>query len=178
MSRGAYYKTAELYGTQSSIPPSSLLTDPPPLRKPLSVGPPVMEVKYEIKEFANSGDPEVWGPAFWFSMHNGAARYPVQATPLWRSRMKNFILGIPVMVPCEKCSDHATAYLEKHARRLDEVVGGREKLFDFFVEFHNFVNQRLDKASISLQEARKLYAGKTDVLHVTYGSPGHMKSEA
>ena len=170
MSRGTYYKTAELYRPQSSVPRSSLFADPPLVRPP-PTGPPIMEVQYEVKEFANSGNPEVWGPAFWLTIHNGAARYPQRATPLWRSRMKNFILGIPVMVPCEKCSDHATAYLEKHARRLDEVVEGRVKLFDFLVEFHNFVNKRLGKAQMSLAEAQKLYTGKTDVLHVTYGPP-------
>ena len=69
-------------------------------------------MKYKTDRYVNSANPEVWGPAFWFSLHNGALRYPIQASPTWKERMKHFILGIPVMVPCEKCADHATAHLE------------------------------------------------------------------
>ena len=96
----------------SPIPaPASILpTSPPPPPTPTATmeGKP-LKLNYVTLEYANSGNPEVWGPAFWFSLHNGALRYPVNAAPLWRQRMKHFILGIPVMVPCEKCSDHATA---------------------------------------------------------------------
>jgi len=122
---------------------------PPPPPQPTT---PTLHMDYVVVE-AGSGNPEVWGPAFWFSLHNGAHKYPIKATPMWKDRMKHFILGIPVMVPCEKCSIHATAYIEKNYDQLDTVVEGRMALFEFFHTFHNYVNKRLKKPEMSLQDA-------------------------
>ena len=137
----------------STIPgPASILPSPPSPPSPVTdiEGKP-LKLNYVTLEYANSGNPEVWGPAFWFSLHNGALRYPVNAAPLWRQRMKHFILGIPVMVPCEKCSDHATAYIEGNYNRIDTVVSGREELFKFFWEFPQLRQQKTRKTTNDTQ---------------------------
>ena len=131
---------------------------------------PVLKMKYETKKYTNSVNPSVWGPAFWFSLHNGALRYPIQAAPLWKERMKHFILGIPVMVPCEKCSEHATAYLESNFYKIDEIVTSRLKLFDFFWEFHNYVNRSLNKPEMSLEDAYKMYSGEVELTRLVYNN--------
>ena len=131
---------------------------------------PVLKMKYETKKYTNSANPSVWGPAFWFSLHNGALRYPIQAAPLWKERMKHFILGIPVMVPCEKCSDHATAYLESNFYKIDEIVTSRSKLFEFFWEFHNYVNRSLNKPEMSLEDAYKMYSGEVELTRLVYNN--------
>jgi hypothetical protein len=152
----------------STIPgPASMLPTPPPSPVAGMEGKP-LKLNYVTLEYANSGNPEVWGPAFWFSLHNGALRYPVNAAPLWRQRMKHFILGIPVMVPCEKCSDHATAYIEGNYNRIDTVVSGREELFKFFWEFHNYVNKRLGKPRMTLRAAYTMYSATTNVTSLQY----------
>lgn len=127
-----------------------------------------LKMKYKTDRYVNSANPEVWGPAFWFSLHNGALRYPIQASPTWKERMKHFILGIPVMVPCEKCSDHATAHLEANYYRMDEIVSSRSKLFEFFWEFHNFVNERLNKPKMTLDDAYKMYSGEVLLTKLEY----------
>lgn len=127
-----------------------------------------LEMKYKTDRYVNSANPEVWGPAFWFSLHNGALRYPIQASPTWKERMKHFILGIPVMVPCEKCADHATAHLEANYYRMDEIVSSRSNLFEFFWEFHNFVNERLNKPKMSLDNAYKMYSGEVLLTKLEY----------
>lgn len=127
-----------------------------------------LQMKYKTDRYVNSANPEVWGPAFWFSLHNGALRYPIQASPTWKERMKHFILGIPVMVPCEKCSDHATAHLEANYYRMDEIVSSRSKLFEFFWEFHNFVNERLNKPKMTLDDAYKMYSGEVLLTKLKY----------
>lgn len=172
-----YYKTGQLYPKEKVTPPPDTgksmngwaATAPLPMMrpKPKTVS---LKVRYKMLEHANPGAPEVWGPAFWFSLHNGAARYPINASPLWRQRMKSFIMGIPVMVPCEKCADHATAYIESRSD-LDQVVKNRDSLFSFFVDFHNFVNERLGKDKIPMEAALKMYKGTTNVLTVVYGPP-------
>jgi len=110
-----------------------------------------------IVEQMNTSDPKIWGPPFWFTLHNGAVKYPIKASPIFADRMKGFILGLPVMIPCDKCQDHATAHIEANWSRLDDVVSGRDKLFKFFVDFHNKVNKRYNKPEISYESAYKLY---------------------
>lgn len=127
-----------------------------------------LNLSYKTQQYSNTSDPEVWGPAFWFSLHNGAIKYPIDPSPLWKERMKHFILGIPVMVPCEKCSDHATAYLEQNYNQLDNIVSSRSNLFQFFWKFHNYVNERLNKPQISLEYAYKLYNGQVSVTKLEY----------
>jgi hypothetical protein len=184
------YKTSAILTEEAGLDelpptpsPSLLSNDPSPIPGPASIiqspsspsspstasieGKP-LKLNYVTLEYANSGNPEVWGPAFWFSLHNGALRYPVNAAPLWRQRMKHFILGIPVMVPCEKCSDHATAYIEGNYQRIDNVVSGREELFKFFWEFHNYVNKRLGKPIMTLRAAYTMYSAKTNVTSLQY----------
>jgi hypothetical protein len=82
--------------------------------------------------------------------------------------MKHFILGIPVMVPCEKCSEHATAYLEANYSKLDDIISSRTKLFTFFWEFHNFVNEKLGKPTITLEKAFKMYSGEIEITSLVY----------
>ena len=177
----SYYKTGQLYpaknkisspmidhNTHKSIPSSSIPKLPSIKPSPPSKSA-TMQVRYKILKHANPGNPAVWGPAFWFSLHNGATKYPIKPTPTWKYRMKSFIKGIPVMVPYEKCADHATAYIESQSNRLDDIVSTRNKLFVFFVEFHNFVNARLGKPNIPLEAANKLYKGTANVLTVEYG---------
>jgi len=127
-----------------------------------------LELQYKSEIYPSSGNPEVWGPAFWFTLHNGAAKYPLKASPIWADRMKGFILGMPVMIPCEKCSDHATSHIEANYERLDDIVSGRDKLFNFFVDFHNKVNRLYGKPQMSYEEAFKLYSGRAHVLRLEY----------
>lgn len=120
------------------------------------------------KSFVNTTDPKIWGPAFWFSLHNGAARYPKQASPYVAERMKGFILGIPFMLPCEKCKNHATNHIEKNKDTLDIICSGRKPLFEFFVDFHNYVNIRYDKPIFTNEQAWKLYTGRGSVTYINY----------
>ena len=129
---------------------------------------PEMNMRWTTLKYANSSDPNVWGPAFWFTLHNGAARYPIKASPICAERMKGFIMGIPVMIPCEKCQDHATAHIEQNYYRMNEIVSGREQLFIFFVSFHNYVNKRYGKPEMDYKKAYDLYTRPTNVTKLTY----------
>jgi hypothetical protein len=115
------------------------------------------DISWRAPKDLPQSDPAVWGPAFWFTLHNGAIKYPVSASPLCASRMKGFIMGIPVMIPCEKCADHATAYIESIWPTIDTVVNSRTNLFKFFFNFHNTVNKRLGKPEMSYDAAVKMY---------------------
>jgi len=124
-----------------------------------------LNIEWKTKKYTNTGVPAVWGPAFWFTVHNGASKYPKNASPIFIEKMKNFINGLPVMLPCEVCQMHATNHIEsvKNKGLLDEICSGKEKLFEFFVDFHNYVNKRHNKASMSYKDAWKLYSGGVNV---------------
>lgn len=109
------------------------------------------------EKYTKNTDPTVWGPHFWFILHNGALNYPSLANPLAIERMKNFILAIPIMIPCISCKDHATAYIEQQKDYLDYICNSRDTLFKFFVDFHNFVNKRHNKPEMSYDDAYRLY---------------------
>lgn len=128
----------------------------------------LVSLKWESSEFTNTSDPQVWGSAFWFTLHNGAIHYPLQASPVTKERMKGFILGMPVMIPCETCKEHATAHIEKNYDNLDDITSGRKNLFNFFVDFHNYVNKRYNKPIMSYEDAYKLYSGGARVSKLTY----------
>ena len=118
----------------------------------------IVEKKEEnqIKKIGTS-DPKIWGPQLWFILHNGASKYPIAATPIYIQKMKDFIIGLPVILPCEKCKIHAIDYIEEYKDKLDDICSGREKLFKFFVDFHNSVNKRYNKPEMVYESVLKLY---------------------
>lgn len=120
-------------------------------------------MKYENVLNSNTSDPQIWGPSFWFSLHNGSVRYPIKASNIVAERMKNFILGIPYILPCFECSEHARAHIMNNYANLDDITSGREKLFNFFVDFHNYVNKRYNKKIMSYEDAKKKYTGNAIV---------------
>ena len=82
--------------------------------------------------------------------------------------MKGVIIGIPTLLPCQNCSEHATAYIEKHYDQLDNICSSKENLFKFFVDFHNNVNERYNKPIMSYEDAYKLYTGSVKISTMTY----------
>lgn len=180
MARGKYYKTSKdfyysnypnVLNTTQQIYPYPYINDAPlEINQESCVEhpPSTINMKWTTLQKTNSGHPDVWGPAFWFTLHNGAAKYPIKATSICAERMKGFIIGIPIMIPCEKCQDHATAYIEKNYHLLDEIVSCRQNLFNFFVSFHNSVNKRYNKPEMGYEEAYALYTGGVNVTKLSY----------
>ena len=115
----------------------------------------------EKEERRSLGDPDVWGPAFWFSLHNGANQYPLEASPCVVDRTVGFIRGLPMMLPCIECKEHANRYIAEHDASLHTICKTRESLFKFYVDFHNSVNERKSKPRMSVEEAKQLYNGYT-----------------
>jgi hypothetical protein len=120
---------------------------------------PQLNIKYKEKDIYVITSPQVFGPPLWFSLHNGSAHYPTNPSPIARMQMKNIILGLPVLIPCKNCQNHATSYIEKNYDQLDDICSSRDKVFKFFVDFHNHVNERYNKPKMSYDDAYKLYMG-------------------
>jgi hypothetical protein len=117
---------------------------------------PKQELNYQ-EVSKNTNNPKVWGPQLWFSFHNGATKYSNNPSPIIKNNMKNFILGIPVIIPCEKCREHANQFIESNYNNLDNIVSSRENLFKFFFDFHNNANIKTNKPEMSYEQVKKLY---------------------
>ena len=138
-----------------------------PVQTPVINNDSELTMKYELVEGTGTS-PDVFGPPFWFTLHNGAAKYPVNPNKIVQKKMKDFIIAIPVMLPCLKCKDHAISYIESNLESLDDIVSSREKLFNFFVDFHNYVNKRYGKKIYSYDEAYNLYNGTVKLFRMSY----------
>lgn len=101
--------------------------------------------------------PSVFGPPAWFTYHNGSAHLPESLSKSEQIQMYNFVQGIPLMTPCGVCQPHASKYIRDHDAELREAIKTRDGMFEWFVDFHNFVNARNGKPQLSLTEARTLY---------------------
>lgn len=127
-----------------------------------------IEIRWEKINNVTTSNPIVWGPAFWFTLHNCASKYPIKATPLYVSKMKDFISSIPYILPCEICKVHANIHIDNNKNNLNDICSGREKLFNFFVEFHNIVNKRYGKKEMSNEDAYKIYNGTVNIVKMVY----------
>jgi len=127
-----------------------------------------MKIEINIENEQDLRHPNVFGPPTWFFLHNGSIHYPETPSNIYKHRMKGFIEGLPIMIPCIICKSHLIAYIEKNRYRLDDVVSTRYKLFDFFVELHNEVNERYNKPLIDIKDAYKIYKKKVKVTKITY----------
>jgi cytidine deaminase len=95
-----------------------------------------------------------WGPSFWYFFHTTAVSYVDNPTPEMRNVMRQFIVSIPIFLPCAACRQHAMIYLESRQNQFDWAVASRANLFEFFWAFHNHVNAITGKAQMSLIQAQ------------------------
>jgi hypothetical protein len=114
-----------------------------------------IEIKITAATHGSSYDPEVFGPAFWFTIHNATTTYPNNPTPYVQKGMKEIVSNIPLLIPCVACKEHFFTFLK--TSNLEDATSSKEKLFQFFIDAHNFVNRRFGKPEMSLMDAKKMY---------------------
>lgn len=102
-------------------------------------------------------DPTMWGPHLWYYLHNSTLSFPVNPSKEEMEGMREWLLNLPITIPCEKCRFHYKQYLDKHQNDLNEACTTRDKLFKFVVDIHNQVNKRNNKPIVSYEEAFKMY---------------------
>ena len=129
-----------------------------------------VEFKITTTTHGSSYDPDAFGPAFWFTIHNATTTYPNRPTIFVQEGMKKLIASMPLLIPCVVCKEHFFSFLE--TANLDNATASRENLFEFFVSAHNYVNRRLRKPEMSLSDAKKMYGfdkpGVGSMVRITY----------
>lgn len=88
---------------------------------------------------------ETLGPKLWREWHNRALTH-------LRTDDTAYVAHMARRLPCGECTQHFLAYLHEHP----PVFG--EGYFAWTVEFHNHVRTGQGKSTLSVAEARALYA--------------------
>lgn len=101
-----------------------------------------------------TSDPMVFGPPTWAYLHISTAHLPEIVSPMVIKHIKNSIIAVPLMVPCEKCTIHMGNYIESRMKDITKAKTGSE-LFKITIDMHNFVNKRLGRSQYSYEEAYK-----------------------
>jgi hypothetical protein len=95
-----------------------------------------------------------WGNAAWYLFHTLAAKLkPEHSTHAVELYSK--IYEICSNLPCPECSTHAVATLGKINPKN---IRTREDLIQLLWKFHNNVNTRIKKQSITMEECNQLYS--------------------
>jgi|UniRef100_A0A6C0DN64 hypothetical protein len=91
--------------------------------------------------------PEVWGPVLWTILHSIAYTQEKQKTLLLQDAHYQYVWMIEHLetcIPCEECRQHTIEYRKKHPYRGVSPIR-------WIWEFHNAVNERLGKESVSFE---------------------------
>jgi hypothetical protein len=129
---------------------------PPVQRRPLPV--PNRTINWDKME--PEREPRLFGPHYWYMLHNMSLNYPNNASDIAKKKMRAFVEALPFLLPCRDCSEHAKFFMAKAMRTnaVDHALESKKNLFTFLWRFHNSVNRRLNKPEVSFNDALSMYS--------------------
>jgi hypothetical protein len=114
---------------------------------------------------------QLWGNSTWYIFHTLAEKLKPDCDSEIQTILYHF-KQVSFNLPCMDCAKHATDMMQN--AKLDKVKT-RDDLKQFFLEFHNIVNKKLNKPIFSRDECDKLYA-KANTVNVVNHFIAVMKS--
>jgi hypothetical protein len=102
-------------------------------------------------------NPSVWGNHAWIFLHSITMAYPTCPTENDKYNMKNFFMAIMDVLPCPTCKDN----YKNHILELpltDKILGSKDLLVKWLIDFHNLVNKQNGKRQLSYDEVQDNYA--------------------
>jgi hypothetical protein len=82
---------------------------------------------------------EVWGPLVWHLLHASTLNYTVERKDIYKS----FYDITFKLLPCQECVRHSQEYMNNN--NFDNAFSSKDMLQQWFIQFHNAVNIRLNK---------------------------------
>lgn len=98
--------------------------------------------------------PQIWGSAFWYILHLTSFNFPEKPTPQDKQKMKNFIISVQRILPCNVCREN----FRKDLQNLDKSLESRDTLTKLFVDVHNEINVDRGKPKYTYEAAKLMYA--------------------
>jgi len=91
-------------------------------------------------------DPSTWGPSLWTRLHENSLNYDPTKNG---KNISSMFKTLPDSV-CDKCRPTVVNYLSKNS--YEDKLSTRYDVVKYIFDFHNFINQKLDKPIFSWEE--------------------------
>ena len=98
-----------------------------------------------------------WGAKKWYEIHTKAIDYPKNPNENEKEEMKKYILEIHKTITCGTCRKDTFNYILKFESQMNDICSSRDKVFNFFVDFHNVINEKLNKPKFNYYQAYNIY---------------------
>jgi hypothetical protein len=98
-----------------------------------------------------------WGTKKWYEIHTKTMDYPKKPNELEKEEMRKYIIELYKNVSCGYCKRETKEYITKYESQMNEICSSRDNVFKFFVDFHNHVNEKLNKPKVSYIQAHIFY---------------------
>lgn len=91
---------------------------------------------------------EQWGPLVWKYLHIAAEKIGYGSNPILDADSANsiqlIITGLPDILPCTDCQNHARSYIQEHKFITKDLNGTRLRTYvrEYLFTFHNTVRRR------------------------------------
>jgi hypothetical protein len=96
---------------------------------------------------------QYWGNRQWYWYHMVSYTSPEKITESGKKYYLQFIYLMTQLLPCMKCYNHFKLYLKNTPIDFND----RKSMIEWFVNAHNYVNKKLEKPLLSVEESNKLY---------------------
>jgi len=95
-------------------------------------------------------DPTIWGPHYWFFLHNVAFNYPNHPTTIQKKIHYRLIHNFYEFIPNKTIGSLFLKLIDKYP--VTPYLDSQKDLIKWMHFIHNKVNLRLDKPTITLSE--------------------------
>jgi hypothetical protein len=99
---------------------------------------------------SNESKAEIWGPHYWFILHEMAYHYPVAPNRITKRKYYDFILNLPMFLPDVEMGNRFSELLDRYP--VTPYLDSRESFIRWTVFIHNRVNLSIGKREWSLEE--------------------------
>lgn len=101
---------------------------------------------------------EFWGPCAWKFLHSIAFSYTDTPSDDQVAHFTSFFEGLPAVIPCPSCGEHAREYFIQHEGELKAAIkAGGSALQRFLFNFHNDVNARRGVPPMPFETVSAIY---------------------
>ena len=104
---------------------------------------------------ADTLDPAIWGPHYWFVLHTVAQTYPEVPTSVTKRKYYDFIQNLPLFIPNHDIGDRLIELLDKFP--VSPYLDSRDSFVRWVHFLHNKINVVLGKEELTLFDALDKY---------------------
>tara|TARA_Y100001972_G_scaffold81750_1_gene99414 strand:- start:1864 stop:2469 length:606 start_codon:yes stop_codon:yes gene_type:complete len=113
-----------------------------------------LKIHYEGNDNNNNNDnTKNWGEKYWDLMHTVSYTYPNNPTIEDKMYIQDFYESICNFLPCDDCKQESKKYIENNPIQFEN----RTEIIEWVLNFHNFINIRLNKKIWNIDQLNKKY---------------------